>query len=45
MMDAHEIEQFFAEQEAIMSMPDGDIDSHIATILAASRRYVSMLLR
>ncbi|KAG9217804.1 hypothetical protein CCMSSC00406_0005174 [Pleurotus cornucopiae] len=37
MMDAHEIEQFFAEQGAIMSMPDGDIDSHIATILAASR--------
>ncbi|KAF9497326.1 hypothetical protein BDN71DRAFT_1444788 [Pleurotus eryngii] len=37
MMDAHEIEQFFAEQEAIMSMPDGDIKLHIATILAASR--------
>ncbi|KAJ8690503.1 hypothetical protein PTI98_011928 [Pleurotus ostreatus] len=38
MMDAHEIEQFFAEQEAIMRMPDGDIDSHIATIPAASHR-------
>ncbi|KAL4263453.1 DNA polymerase beta [Pleurotus pulmonarius] len=37
MMDAFEIEQFFAEQDAIMNLPDGDIESRIATIIAPSQ--------
>ncbi|KAF4588723.1 hypothetical protein EYR40_010277 [Pleurotus pulmonarius] len=41
MMDAFEIEQFFAEQDAIMNLPDGDIESRIATIIAPSQRNMN----